>query len=329
MKKIIILITVFALICSFYSCKLFEKTSNERTVNKSYTFLVTGIDDAAENTDVIFLLGVDTADKALSVIQIPRDTFMAHGFLQNKINQYYSSVRSSGKSEYEANEAFTGLLSESLGVTIDGFIGVTLSSFRDIVDILGGLSVEIPKDIVFYDEDGNLEYTLNKGKNILDGETAERFVRFRKTYVMGDLGRIDAQKLFLASLFKSVIKNSTPADILRVINAVKDKLITNIEIDTVISMFSIFLDRDGITQSFVTLPGEACEGDTGLSYYCLNKYGAEKVLSKYLDKNGVFDKNGIFLNKKSIKFENIYYDKNMQYQEYTDETIDKMHILGS
>ncbi len=328
MKKAIVLLLITAMSFTLFSCSIFEDVQTQKTEDKKYTFLVSGIDDAAENTDVIFLLNIDLGKSAVSVVQIPRDTFMAHSFLQNKINQYYASMRADGMSEYDAMKSFAELLSANLGINIDGFMGITLSAFRDIVNSLGGIRIYLPKDIVIYTEDGDVTYKLNKGENILNGDIAEHFVRFRKSYIMGDLGRLDAQKLFLSAIFNSIVKESTPSDMIGMIGSVKDKLTTNIEMDTVISLFSIFLDRKSITQRFITMPGEACENDTGLSYYCLNKKGTEEVIAKYLTKHSPFDSKGIFVNKGIIKFENIYYDPNMQYPEYTEESIKEMHILG-
>ena len=90
MKKAIILLTVTAICLSLISCRIFENQAQTGVNDSSYTFLISGIDDAADNTDVILLLDVDLSSSNISVIQIPRDTYFNHSYMQNKINQYYT-----------------------------------------------------------------------------------------------------------------------------------------------------------------------------------------------------------------------------------------------
>ena len=77
----------------------------------SMNFLVAGMDDAAENTDVLSVININSSDKRLNYIQIPRDTYCNLDVYRNKINHVYSTARASGMT---ANEAMERLSSECM-----------------------------------------------------------------------------------------------------------------------------------------------------------------------------------------------------------------------
>lgn len=54
-----------------------------------YTMLVVGHDQVAVNTDVIMLVSFDVANGSLSVMQIPRDTYIEYKGTSHKINSVY------------------------------------------------------------------------------------------------------------------------------------------------------------------------------------------------------------------------------------------------
>ena len=75
-------------------------------------FLVVGVDNASENTDVISIVRLDERERRVSFVQIPRDTYCNMGVYQNKINHIYSSARASGENRAEAVLRLRGFLEE-------------------------------------------------------------------------------------------------------------------------------------------------------------------------------------------------------------------------
>ena len=65
------------------------------------------------------------------------------------------------------------------------------------MDNLSGIEIDLPYDMDYEDSSQNLSIHLKAGKQTLGGKEALGFLRYRSGYVTGDLGRIDAQKLFL------------------------------------------------------------------------------------------------------------------------------------
>ena len=325
--------TIFLL--SFLLGTLFSCTRDAQRVMQGAnpdrrTFLVAGFDDAAENTDVLFLLCYDGEVRRSSVVQIPRDTYCNFGKSQNKINQIYASMRAEGKSDKQALSHLTNEIANIFGVKIDGYVGITTAAFRETVDAFGGIEIDMPRDYTYVDENGENKIHLSRGKNVLSGKEAEIFVRYRKGYVMGDLGRIDAQKLFLNSFFATVSQNIGFDEVVKVIGIMWREVVTDISLGEIIDfgIKNAAKLRECKTR-YVTLPGEPIESASGLWYYVANKKGSELVMREYLYADGAFDPDRRLTQAGNRAFENIYLDDNLVYREYDSDNLSDMNILGN
>ena len=199
MKKLF-LIVVFAVIMPVL---LFTQVScSAGAVNEDdsrYNYLIVGFDDASQNTDAIIIASIDVQKKRLDIIQIPRDTAYFDGHNCYKLNSVYPKKLLSGMSQTQALDYLSNELSDAFGLKFDGYFGLTTNNLRDMVNILGGVEVTVPES---FDEELLDTLRLKRGKNLLDGDDVLRVVRHRKSYLTGDLGRIDVQKLVLAGLIK-------------------------------------------------------------------------------------------------------------------------------
>jgi LCP family protein required for cell wall assembly len=178
-------------------------------VDGEYNVLVLGHDKEAKLTDVVMLVNVNNNDGKLTVMQIPRDTYFggkgAPSASVDKVNEifvtYYRGYLNDGESEKNAYKAALEdtkkLLSDALAVNIDFAAIMDLSGFKNIVDAIGGVTLDVPAPLQYYDEVQDLRIDIPAGRQTLDGDMAEGFVRFREGYVQADLGRINAQKLFM------------------------------------------------------------------------------------------------------------------------------------
>ena len=202
MKKVISIFCVLSVILMLSSCgrKTVDTANGD---DGKMLFLIAGLDEAAENTDVLFTLGVHMAENRTYIAQLPRDTYINFGKSQNKINQIYSSERAIGTAPDVAMQNLISKLSYTLGCEFDGYIAVNLATVKDIVDAVGGIDIELKSDMTIR-IDGEKPIELKAGKNHINGDVAQGFVRFREGYISADLGRIDAQKIFLNSLFAKI-----------------------------------------------------------------------------------------------------------------------------
>ncbi len=157
--------------------------------------VILGTDVGGGNTDVMYTLRVQ--DGVSKLTQVPRDTYIdSSSFGPLKANALYAMG---------GPEAVKSELSKHLGRPVDHHILVNLSVIRRLGDALGGLEVDVPKAMYYVDNSQGLSIDLQPGRQRLRGRDLEGFLRFRHDE-MGDIGRLDRQKLVLKALFEQITR---------------------------------------------------------------------------------------------------------------------------
>ena len=294
----------------------------------SYTYLVCGLDDASENTDAIILFNYNTSDNIASFIQIPRDTYFDYSDNVKKINSIYPSLRCDGIDPQTAMCELTRSIEQALSIKLDGYICFTIDALERFIDGIGGVDVDIPYDINITDSDGNNNVVFSKGTHHLNGAQAVRFIRFRKGYALGDLGRIDAQKLFLSG-FVSKLKSSLNVKVVaKAALRSEGGVLTDIRI---MDMLAIALKmRNKIQVSnviYANLPGTADTLNDDRWYYFVNKFAAAELLDNLnLKTHSSFDGSNKLLNSSNEKTKEYYFNTHTKWRILTDS--DLKSIMG-
>ncbi len=293
------------------------------------TLLVAGLDRVAGNTDVLFLASVDYDAHSLSILQIPRDTYFRADTAQNKINQIYPLAYAKKGSRSEGMRLLGRQIGEAFRIPVDHTVTVDIEAFEKLIDTLGGVTVEVPCDMVYTDEGQGLSIRIKKGTNRLNGKEAAQFMRFRSDYLMGDVGRIDAQKLLLSAVFKAIKEADMYSLLVKGLPEMYSRIESSMSLSAVLSAaYSFYRHKDAYSIRLMTLPGESArygEGE-GAWYYVANRKAASEMLRAHFGGVGDFDPNLKMVDPKNIKFENIYYDKNISYTVYTEETVNSLKI---
>jgi LCP family protein required for cell wall assembly len=247
-----------------------------------------GVDGDGTRTDVIFVVHFDSGKKQTSLVSIPRDTRVTIApTVRERLNQegrYYTSptkinsVHSYSGKEMGCENAVLQL-EDLLGIQIDHYVKVDLVAFRKIVDAIGGVEVDVPRDMNYEDPYQDLYIHLKEGKQLLDGDKAEQLVRFRK-YANGDVDRIQVQQLFLKEFAKKVLSTDTiKKNISDYISTVYNDVVTDINLVDALKYVNYikFVDVNGITMD--TIPGV---GTTigGASYYVYDVDGTQELVDK-------------------------------------------------
>ncbi len=172
----------------------------ENIFNRRQNILVLGVDsngkdaDPFEGTrsDTIVIVSVDPKAKSVNFISVPRDSkvYIAHGKGVQKINAAHA---------LGGIELTKDTIEETFGIKINNYVVFNTEGVREIVDAIGGLPVYVEKDMKYHDYTAGLHIDLKKGTHMLDGKTAEGFLRFRKD-ALGDIGRTARQQWFLRAL---------------------------------------------------------------------------------------------------------------------------------
>ena len=254
-------------------------TESFKGADKPYCILVTGEDKVSGLCDVIMLVSVDTRNERICVMQIPRDTYAE--YTEGSYKKLNGAANALG-----GVEGLRAFLSQSLGVAIDGYLALDLASFRRIIDTIGGVEIELDRAIHYTDAEQGLFIDLPSGRQVLDGKKAEMLVRYRKGYADGDIGRLGAQKRFLASLFASLQQKVNSDNAYPLANALMDGLDTDIGIATAVALGLEALTTKSERLIFVTAPGEQTVAEkSGASYYVLSAASTDSLLCEYFGKS--------------------------------------------
>ncbi len=285
-----------------------------------YNILLVAHDKEAHLADVTMLVNCDTMNNTISVMQIPRDTFVGLQLTTNKINEAFARYYGSEWSEtggtmkdvcLAALDDYETMLEQNLCINIDYNILLNLSGFRNIVDAIGGVPIYVPHEMIYDDPAQDLYINLPEGYRVLNGNEAEQFVRFREDYVQADLGRVNAQKIFLTAMFnqvKSVIKNLDIPAMNSLATEVFNNVYTEMNVSNILFFARFLLNVDLAQINMTTIPGNMAG-----NHYVINREATLDVINQYFNiytkqiSDSIFDRNKLFCDTSSESICGVYY----------------------
>ena len=200
-------------------------TSDQEKIKDVINVAVLGTDEDGFRADVNMIVSFNTTTKQLALISVPRDSrvvltdeMIEHLEAENarvpKQNGVYGQCKLTEVHAFagEGNRcAFSvAMLEELLDISIDYYVKVDLTAFKEIVDAVGGVDFYVPMDMYWDMRDhGGPLINLKEGMQHLDGDKAEQLVRFRDGYVQKDLKRIEVQRDFMMALLAKVCNSQT------------------------------------------------------------------------------------------------------------------------
>jgi len=233
-------------------------------------FLVLGSDTRdPENTggsrsDTIILLHIPRGHGSAQLISIPRDTWVhiprskdgRHGNVDAKINAAYAW--GGPALTVQTIEAYTG-------VRIDHVVMVDFAGFKQIVDALGGVSIDVPVAFTStHSLNANSIRRFNQGPQVMDGAAALDYARERYAFKDGDFARIQHQQ----QVIKAIMSKAASGGILTNpgrLNAFLHATAKSVAVDDTLDIFSTASDLRhlrGDNVTFYTSPS-AGTGNVG------------------------------------------------------------------
>ncbi len=197
-------------------------------------------------SDTIMVGRLDPIRNTVCLLSIPRDTrAMIPGYGTQKIN----AANALGGPELARQT-----VSSFLGVPIDHYLVLNVHGLVDLVDELGGITVEIPKRMRYIDWTAKLNIDLRPGFHTLTGNQAMGFVRFRHD-ALGDIGRVQRQEIFMRAVLDQALKPESWPHIPRLIEIVKSHVLTDMSDAEILSMVTFTRAVPRANQQLVMLPG--------------------------------------------------------------------------
>ncbi len=215
-----------------------------------------GIDPIGANADVVVAVRMDRGQ--VQVTQIPRDTFIdSEVYGSWKISELYGLA--GAEAIQEEVEALVGDEFPYLVVVHGGTVAA-------LVDALGGLTVNVPQRMVYTDHNQGLFIDLQPGRQLLNGQQVEHFLRWRGFY--GDIGRLERRQEVINGVEKALQNPQTWTRLPLLTQVLEEemkagRLVTNLDLQTLPAIATGFAKRN---TTITTLPGR--EGTyQGLSYW--------------------------------------------------------------
>lgn len=258
---------------------------------KQINFLIAGVKE--DLTDVLMVACVDVEKNSVEILQIPRDTYVSNDSKSGKINEAYKSY---GDEDLKPIARTQKAIYDQFKLTIDYYLVFNLSSFRNTVDAMGGIPITLSEPLIYTDTQ-----KLPAGYQVLDGEKAEWFVRERyNRSKLGDIGRISAQRLFLAATVQRV-KNlgisEIVTDVIPTVLKDKDNFSSDMTVGEMTNFAKMFIGIKTENIRIHMLPGQEVTPN-GNSLYGLHANETAKLLNDYfrpytskvnVDKLGIID----------------------------------------
>ncbi|MBP5994004.1 MAG: LCP family protein [Candidatus Moranbacteria bacterium] len=205
-------------------------------------------------TDTIMLASIDTHTRRVALLSFPRDLYapIGQGDTYTKINAIYQI----GLDMQAGVDLIHETIETIAGVPIHYSVIVDFDGFEKAVDALGGVSVDVPRDLYDARYPGkNYSYEtfeIHKGWQRLDGATALKYVRERHADPEGDFGRAKRQQQVMQAIRDKVFSTGTLLNILtlsRLLDALGESVKTDLTLEEMESFLALIrtLDTKNIT----------------------------------------------------------------------------------
>ena len=251
-------------------------------------------------SDTMILLSIDNRHEKIKMTSFLRDTYISiPGYYASKLNAAYS---------LGGAELSIATIEANYGVQVDRYAIVNFETFKEIVDIMGGVDVELTQEEIWYINDQiaqngqseYLPYDTEPGMVHLNGQQSLWYARNRGGYVNGseyggsDWDRVERQRNFLNSIIDE-LKGASLTEIVQIVNAVGPSITTNLknsEITTLVSGALTYLSYD-VEQLSMPTDGTWSYGynEAGSVILVDDWYGARYDLAKFIYEDSVTNSN--------------------------------------
>ena len=205
------------------STGLDEMKSDKKAVNvtkDSFNMYISGIDTSGSignisRSDVNMIVTVNPSDRTILLTSIPRDYYVELGTIGQLDKLTHSGL-------YGINET-TATIEKLFGVDINYYAKVNFTTVVNLVDALGGITVD--SDYSFYGGG----YYFNAGENYLNGDQALAFARERYSFTEGDRQRVKNQQAVITGVINKVTGSTAIlTNYNSILNSVENNFQTNL-----------------------------------------------------------------------------------------------------
>lgn len=241
--------------------------------------MIMGVDrrsDDSGRSDTLMVLTVNKKNGKAELMSVPRDTRVnieGHGY--DKINHAYA---------YGGHKLTRSTVEKLLGVPMNYYVLIDLSSFENIIDALDGIDIDVEKRMYYedpWDDNGGLVIDLYPGMQHMTGEKAIQYVRFRDGE--GDIGRISRQQHFMKAVMTKMLHPSTLPKLPKIIEVISKTLETDMPLSEMLSLSQLLpqVREQGLESEMI--PGTPAFLDD-VSYWLPDIMGLREMVAEEMGK---------------------------------------------
>ena len=236
---------------------------------KEFNILVTGVDRSSTGdlsagaandsnvndgmTDMVLYVHFNNETGEMKMLQIPRDTMVTTDASVSGNFRINGVAKTQGSDGNNNMAALCELIADQYKLPIDGFITIRLEMLTELVDLFGGVEINVPVDVDY----AALELgdsVIHAGYQTLNGASMEFLLRARKIYPDGDIGRLRTQRQFYSGLFRKLKSIGNIWDVAKLTPAVLNYMETDLSISKLVSFAVSMLKIDSSKIMICTMP---------------------------------------------------------------------------
>jgi polyisoprenyl-teichoic acid--peptidoglycan teichoic acid transferase len=240
--------------------------------NLGYDYLVNSFEGLS---DTMLVLRFDPQQEKLAVLSIPRDTRVyLEGYGVRKINH---------ANKFGGPALTAAAASELLGgINIDRYVRLNVQGVEKLIDALGGVTVNVPKDMKYNDFSQHLYINLHKGEQHLDGDKAMQFLRFRYDG-LGDISRVQRQQMLMRSTVEQTLKPATIVKIPKLLSVIQSHIDTNLTVKELMALSNFASKTKRSNVQMLMLPGDFNDPSEGVSYWLPDDRRINKLMAQHFN----------------------------------------------
>lgn len=243
------------------------------------TILIVGCDQRPGDlgrTDTILVGFLNMESGELNVLSIPRDTYVniPSSGEKTKLNHAYS---------YGGITLTENTIASNFGINIDCYAEVNFETFSQLVDAMGGITIDVEKPMSVPEENINLA----AGVQHLNGEQALGYVRFRGD-PQADIGRIARQQKFLEVLAEELFSPGTVWIVPKLIKVAEENIQTDLKTTEMITLANSVRKIGVSSIQFYMMPGTP-DMIRGISYWVPDEEETQMLIDDIMNIEKVND----------------------------------------
>ena len=261
---------------TFQSTEPVTASVQEKKVNHCINVLLLGTDDgdldnpgSPRRSDTMIVASINPDNKTVNILSIPRDSRVnipGHSGYDKITHAFF----------YGGPDLAVRTVEDNFHIPINYYTVIDWQAFIKVVDILGGVDLNVEQNMNYDDPYENLSIHLDKGYQHLNGEKAGEYVRFRHDE-LGDIGRVQRQEKFLKAMTGQMLQAGTILKLPSLMTTVSHYIQTNMNTYTLVKIANVLKDMKADSLHAEMVPGDFATIDD-ISYWIPNRAEMQKIV---------------------------------------------------